>query len=128
MKSENYRYRIRRIVQASLFILTFSIILWEFTPYKTWFAGMILGITTGTLSSIHIAWKVHRVAEKAIHTEGKQRRANLGTFTRYSLAILATVVALQYPHLFSMPGVATGLLLPIFLAYVDAIYLNMKKI
>jgi ATP synthase protein I len=124
---DDYGYRIKRIVQGSLLVLSASVLGWGLTPAPTWFAGIILGTTLALISTVFTAWKVHKVGELALKYEGKKKRASLGMITRFSMAILATVIAVEYPQVFSLPGMVIGLMIPSILAYGDAIYLTIKK-
>jgi ATP synthase protein I len=123
---EDYVHRIRRVVQGTLLILAICFIGWGFTPAPRWFAGLILGATTALFSAMFTAWKIHKVGEQAIKYKGKKKRASLGMLTRFSMAILAAVIAVQYPQLFSLPGMVIGLMVPSILAYGDAMYLHIK--
>jgi ATP synthase protein I len=125
--NEDYVYRIRRVVLGTFFVLAASCLGWGFTSAKIWFAGMILGAAMALLSAIFSAWKVHKVGEIAVKYKGAKKRASLGMITRFSMAILATVIAVEYPQIFSLPGMIVGLMSPTILAYGDAIYLTIKK-
>lgn len=125
--NENYIYRIRRVIQSTLFVLALAFLGWGFTSLKTWFAGLILGITISLLNSMYTAWKVHKVGEMALSHQGKKKMASLGTLTRYSMAILATVIALQFPQIFSVGGMIVGLIIPLLVAYGDAVFIHMKE-
>lgn len=124
---DNYVYRIKRVVQGSLIILSISVLGWGFTPEPTWFAGIILGASLALLSAIFTAWKIHRAGELALRFKGEKKRASLGMLTRFSMAILATVIALEYKEVFSLPGMIIGLIIPSILAYGDAIFLHKRQ-
>jgi ATP synthase protein I len=123
---EDYVHRIRRVVQGTLLILAICFIGWGFTPVPQFFAGIILGTSMALLSAVFTAWKIHKVGEQALRYKGKKKRASLGMLTRFSMAILAAVIAVQYPQLFSLPGMVIGLMVPSILAYGDAMYLHIK--
>lgn len=124
---DNYVYRIKRIVQGSLVILSISVLGWGFTPTPTWFAGIILGTSFALLSTIFTAWKVHKAGELALRFKGEKKRATLGMLSRFSMVILATVIALEYSEVFSLPGMVIGLMMPSILAYGDAIFLHITQ-
>jgi ATP synthase protein I len=123
---EDYVHRIRRVVQGTLLILAICFIGWGFTPSSQFFAGLILGASMALLSAVLTAWKIHKVGEQALKYKGEKKRASLGMLTRFSMAILAAVIAVQYPQLFSLPGMIIGLMVPSILAYGDAMYLHIK--
>jgi ATP synthase protein I len=123
---EDYVHRVKRVVQGTFLILAISFIGWGFTPAQQFFAGLILGACTALLSAVFTAWKIHKVGEQALKHKGKKKRASLGMLTRFSMAILAAVIAVQYPQLFSLPGMVIGLMVPSILAYGDAMYLHIK--
>lgn len=124
---DNYVYRIKRIVQGSLVILSISVLGWGFTSIPTWFAGIILGTSFALLSTIFTAWKVHKAGELALRFKGEKKRATLGMLSRFSMVILATVIALEYSEVFSLPGMVIGLMMPSILAYGDAIFLHITQ-
>jgi ATP synthase protein I len=124
---EDYVHRIRRVVQGTLLILAICFIGWGFTPSSQFFAGLILGASMALLSAVLTAWKIHKVGEQALKYKGEKKRASLGMLTRFSMAILAAVIAVQYPQLFSLPGMIIGLMVPSILAYGDAMYLHIKQ-
>jgi len=127
MENVDFTYRVKRVVQWTFFILSFAVLGWAITPYPVWFAGLILGTSASLINTVYSAWKIHRVGSIAIQYQGKKKMASLGTMTRYSVAILATVVALQFPHLFSMVGMVVGLLIPPIVAYGDAVFVHLKN-
>ncbi len=124
--NDNYVYRIKRVIQGTFFILAASFLGWGFTPATEWFAGLILGTFFALLSVLFLAWKVHRVVQAALQYKGQKRRVTLGTSSRFSLAILAAIIALQFPDTFSLSGMMIGLLLPTMITYIDAIYMHTK--
>lgn len=124
---DNYVYRIKRIVQGSLVILSISVLGWGFTSIPTWFSGIILGTSFALLSTIFTAWKVHKAGELALRFKGEKKRATLGMLSRFSMVILATVIALEYSEVFSLPGMVIGLMMPSILAYGDAIFLHITQ-
>lgn len=124
--SDSYVYRVKRVIQGTIMLVLLSVLGWGFTPASKWFAGLILGLALALLSTVFTALKVHQVVEKAVQDPGRRKHISLGTFARFSMAILATVIALQFPHIFAWGGVAIGLILPSFVAYGDAIYIHIK--
>jgi ATP synthase protein I len=119
---DDYSLRVRRVIQWTVFVLAAIFLAWGYSPYPTWFAGMALGAFMALLSTVYTAWKVNRVGEMAIRTNGDKRRASLGTVTRFSMAVLATLIALRYPEQFHIVGMVIGLLIPSVIAWGDAVY------
>ena len=119
---DDYSLRVRRVIQWTVFVLAAIFIGWGYSPYPTWFAGLALGCLFALLSTAYTAWKVNRVGQMAIQTKGDKRRASLGTVTRFSMAVLATLIALRYPEQFHIIGMVIGLLIPSVIAWGDAVY------
>jgi len=126
MKDE-YSFRIRRVVQWTIFVLAGTILGWGFTSpqYQPWFAGLGLGTTIGLISAVFTAWKVHKVGEVAIQHQGKKKQVSLGMPTRLALAVLATVITLQYSEIFHIATMVIGLMIPSIIALVDSLLYNL---
>ncbi|WP_134702509.1 ATP synthase subunit I [Ammoniphilus sp. YIM 78166] len=123
---DDYIFRMRRLVQWTVYVLAGAILGWGFSANKTWFAGLALGITFGLLSAVFTAWKVHRVGEIAIQYKGERKKASLGMPTRFALAILATLIATRYPDYFHVIAMVIGLVIPSLIAFIDSLYLELR--
>lgn len=107
-----------------MYTLALAVLGWGFTPFKTFFAGLLLGIFLGSLIVLHTAFKVHRLGEAV--SQGR-RRTGLGMVTRLSLGALGAVFVLRYPALFEISGLVVGLFLPMLIALGDAIFMSFKN-
>ncbi|WP_100523470.1 ATP synthase subunit I [Mycobacteroides abscessus] len=123
---DDYILRIRRLVQWTVYVLAGATLGWGFSAYKTWFAGLALGLLFGLLSAVFAAWKIHRVGEIAIQYKGERKKASLGMPTRFALAILATLIATRYPEYFHVIAMVIGLMIPPVIALLDSHYLELN--
>jgi hypothetical protein len=126
--TDEYVIRIIRAAKWNLYIISASLVGWALTPYKLWFAGFGLGMVVGLLNQIYAAWKINKLGEVAAAHNGEKKPASLGLATRYSMAILATLIVLKLPEHFSMIGMVVGLMLPTFVALADAVYIQLKDV
>lgn len=122
---DDYSYRIRRVVQWTIFVLAGGILGWGNSPYPTWFAGLVLGTGFALLSAIFTAWKIHKVGQIAIESEGQKKRPSLGTPTRFAMAALAALIAIRYPQYFDLPAMVIGLMVPSVIAFIDMLYFSL---
>lgn len=124
---KEYTKNLLRLSRLLLFTLAIAILCWGFTPFTSFFAGLLLGLLLGTLIVFHIAYRVHRLGEAA--SRGK-KRPGLGTATRLSLGALGALLVIRFPELFELSGLVLGLVLPIVIALGDAIftsYIDSKR-
>lgn len=121
---KEYTNRLLRVTRLLLYTSALAVLGWGFTSYKTFFAGLLLGLLLGSLNSLHTAYKVHRIGEAV--SRGA-RRPSLGMATRLSLGALGAVLVLRYPALFELSGLVIGLFLPSLIAMGDAIFVSLRK-
>lgn len=124
---DDYSFRIRRIVQWTIFVLAGSILGWGNTSHKAWFGGLALGVLFGLISTIFTAWKIHKVGELAAHYAGQKKRPSLGTPTRFALAALAALISLRYPQHFYIVAMVIGLMIPSVIAFIDMFYSSLVE-
>jgi len=123
-----YSIAIRRIVKWTIFVLAGAVVGWGFSSNPTMYAGFVLGITCGLISTIFTAWKINRVGEvAAAYSEGQKKQASLGMPTRFGLAALATLICLKYPQHFHLPVMVIGLMVPTVIAFIDMFYCNLTQ-
>lgn len=96
----------RAQLKYQLYILALFVLGWGFTEYKSVFAGLILGTIVGVFNLWLIARRTENITQAAV--EGKKKRA-AGSVARYASAILATMIALEFPEHFNIIGIVLGL-------------------
>ncbi|MEH6943420.1 ATP synthase subunit I [Bacillus sp. JJ722] len=89
-----------------LYILALFVLGWGFTDYKSVFAGLILGTVVGLFNLWVLAKRSMKIGQAAV--EGKKVRS-AGSFSRYASAILATLIAMEFPEHISIIGTVLGL-------------------
>jgi ATP synthase protein I len=87
--------------------MAFYVLGWGFTPYQRVFMGLILGTAFSLFILIMLFKKMNRF-DKSV-TSGKKLRS-LGSTARLSMAGIAVIVALRWPHYFDIVGVVLGLM------------------
>lgn len=121
---KEYTKNLLRIIRLLLFVSAIAVLCWGFTPFKTFFAGLLLGLLLGSLIVLHTAFRVNRFGEAV--SRG-QKRPGLGMATRLSLGALGALLVLRYPELFELSGLVLGIILPIVIALGDAIFISLKN-
>lgn len=100
------------------FLLSIYVLGWGFTEYKAVFAGLILG--TGI--SLYNMWLLARRTEKfgdAVVRGTKVR--SLGFLSRLAAAVLAIMIAMEYPGHVHLISVVLGLMTSYFVIMIDFI-------
>lgn len=113
-----------RMIRFFLYITALAVIGVGFTDHQTFFAGFILGFAIGFSSQIHLFVKVRRLV---MAVKDQKKPSGLGMLFRFSMAALAAIIATSFPQYFDVIGVVIGLVLPIILATVDAIYFQVTQ-
>lgn len=98
------------------FLLSFYFLGWGFTSYKTIFLGLILGTALGLFNMWLLARKVDKFGDRVIRGE---KVRSLGMVSRMATAILAVVIALEYPDRFHLYSVILGLMTPYFVIMIE---------
>lgn len=114
----------QRLRSYIFFILALFVIGWGVTPYHSVFLGLILG----TSFSLYNLWVLARRQNKfgqAI-TEGKKIKS-FGTFIRFAVAILAVILAMEYPHIFHLTSVILGLMTSYIVIMIDLFIQFIRK-
>jgi ATP synthase protein I len=104
---------LKTVQNVFLFFLSFCLVCWalfvEFRPYS---AGVMLGSIASMINARHLAWKIHRLSEKAIAASLEQRAprkaANIGFLTRAAIAGLAGLIAVRYPEHIALATTIAG--------------------
>ncbi|HWO98606.1 MAG TPA: ATP synthase subunit I [Bacillus sp. (in: firmicutes)] len=105
-----------RLRSYMFFILALFVIGWGFTPYHSVFLGLVLG-TSLSLYNLWVLAKKQKQLGQAI-VEGKKIKS-FGTFTRFAVAILAVMIAMEYPHIFHLTSVILGLMTSYIVIIID---------
>lgn len=117
-----YKKRVARIVRYSVIFLSIFI-LGGLTPYQDIFFGLALGTAVSILNLIITANKVNKIGEvaanKNLHTT--PRPIFTGMLSRFALAILAIMFALEYPQYFNFSSTLVGLFVAQVIAVIDGI-------
>lgn len=117
-----YRQRVVRIIRYSLIVLSVFII-GGLTPYQDIFFGLALGTVVSILNLSITANKVNKIGEvaanKDLHTS--PRPIFTGMLSRFALAILAIMFALEYPQYFNFISTLVGLFVAQVIAVIDGI-------
>lgn len=117
-----YKQRVIRVTSYSLIVLAIFL-LGGLTAYEDIFFGLALGTTVSIINLVNAAIKVNKIGEIAansgVHT--KNRPTFSGMFSRFALAILATMIALEYPQYFNLISTLFGLFVAQVIAIIDGI-------
>lgn len=119
---DTYAQLMKQNVTFPFALLIFCVFAWFLLPYQTLWAGIILGNLIGMFNQALTAIKVKQFIDNALK---EKRTYRLGMLTRFSMGALGVFVALQFPHIFSLPGYAIGLLLPTVSVVGGAIYTSI---
>lgn len=86
------------------------------TPFLRIFLGLLLG----TILSFYNLWLMQRKIDQLGKASTEQRTSQgIGTFTRLASAVLAVLVALQYPEYFHLISVVIGLMTAYLVIMID---------
>lgn len=117
-----YKRRIVRIIRYSVIVLVIFL-MGALTPYKDIFFGLALGTFVSILNLSITANKVNKIGEvaasKDIHTTG--RPIFTGMLSRFALALLAIMLALEYPQYINFISTLLGLFIAQVIAVIDGI-------
>lgn len=93
------------------------------TPFLRIFLGLLLG----TILSFYNLWLMQRKIDQLGKASTEQRTSQgIGTFTRLASAVLAVLVALQYPEYFHLISVVIGLMTAYLVIMIDFILARPK--
>lgn len=98
------------------FLLSLYVLGWGFTSYQTIFLGLILGTALGLFNLWLLATKMDKFGE-AVARGGKVPA--LGMISRMATAVLAVMIAMEYPDLFHLYSVILGIVTPYIVIMID---------
>lgn len=106
------------------FLLAILVLGWGFTDYQTIFLGLILGTAISLFNLWHLARRTEKFGE-AVSKGGKKKRS-LGMFTRMAAAILAVIIAMEFPEYFHVLSVVIGLMASYIVIMIDSFFQLFK--
>jgi ATP synthase protein I len=98
------------------FLLSLYVLGWGFTSYKSIFLGLILGTTLGLFNLWLLAKKMDKFGD-AVASGG--RVPSLGLLSRMATAVLAVMIAVEYPDFFHLYSVILGIVTPYIVIMID---------
>lgn len=118
----DFTNRVKRIVRNSSAMLVLLLI-GALSPYSEIFLGLALGTVVGIINLIVTAVKVNQIGNIASNQNQNKRTKPVfsGMISRFGLAILAVLIALEYPQYFNLISVLVGLFLAQIIAIVDGL-------
>lgn len=107
----------RRVVFLAAGILFILLIVWLITPFRSYAAGLFLGICVSVYNVWYLSHKVKRMGETAL-ARGKSGTGS-GMLQRYLMVTLAFLIAMKFPQHVHPLAIIAGLpicyiLLPFF--------------
>ncbi len=106
--SDDLTRRVNGLVRMTLLVMAIWLLGWGLTPWKPLFLGLILGTLVSFVNALQMAWRVRRFFRR-IQRTGSSPRFVGGMAFRFSMAILAAMVALRFPHQVDLLGTILGL-------------------
>ena len=100
------QFTFKRQLKYILYIIAIYVLGWGLTDYQTIFAGLILGTAISTFNVWLLMKKSQQVGASA--AGGKPSRS-IGTASRYAAAVLAVIIALEYPQYINVYTTVLGL-------------------
>ena len=100
------QFTFKRQLKYILYISAIYVLGWGLTDYQTFFAGLILGTAISTFNVWLLMKKSQQVGASA--AGGKPSRS-IGTASRYAAAVLAVIIALEYPQHINIYTTVLGL-------------------
>ncbi|MFB6466234.1 ATP synthase subunit I [Cytobacillus sp. Hz8] len=107
-----------------LFLLSFYVLGWGFTSYKTIFLGLILGTSLSLFNLWSMASRVQKFGDAVV--QGKKARS-LGMFLRMFAAVLGVAIALKFPEYFHLISVILGLMTTYVVIMIDLFFQTFQK-
>jgi ATP synthase protein I len=105
------------------FLLSFYVLGWGFTAYKSIFMGLIFGTSLSLFNLWLMVRKADQFGDNVL--KGKKVRS-LGSFSRMATGALAVVVAMRYPEQFHLISVVIGLMTAYIVIMIDFFIHSVK--
>jgi len=88
--------QMKPIVRATLLFLSALLIFWTFVPaYRTYAAGLMLGMTISLVNAWILSIKIEAISRNIM--EKTEKRVGLGTVSRMCMALIGVMVAVKVP-------------------------------
>lgn len=97
-------------------LLSIYVLGWGFTSYKTIFLGLILGTSLSLFNLWLLARRTDKFGEAVV--KGEKVRS-LGMMSRMATAVLAVMIALEYPDKLHLYSVILGLMTSYIVIMID---------
>lgn len=106
------------------YLLALLVLGWGFTPYQSFFLGLILGTTVSFINLWLLYKKTIQMTEAIKY--GK-KFFSLGSISRFAYAALAILIALKFPNYFNIIATVIGLLASVGVIFGDYIFMFIAK-
>lgn len=106
------------------FLLSFYVLGWGFTSYKTIFLGLILGTSLSLFNLWLMASRVNKLGEAV--SKGEKAKS-LGMFLRMAAAVLGVAIAMKFPEYFHLISVILGLMTAYVVIMIDLFFQTFQK-
>ena len=111
-----YKLIFKRSSKYTLYLLAIYVLGWGFTSYQ----GVFLGLVLGTSLSLFNLWLlVNRMDRFNKAMKAGRTARSLGFFSRVATAVLAVLVAMEYPEYFHLFSVIIGLMTTYLVIMID---------
>ncbi len=112
-----------KYLQYMLIILAVEVLFWGILDQRILFQSLLMGTGVGLFNLWFMVRKTIKVGNAAV---GGKKMASIGTATRMSTAILATIVTLNYPQYFTIIPMILGLMI-IYIVIMTDFALRLVK-
>lgn len=118
-----YTLTYRRYIKYTLFMLSFFVLGYGVTSYKSIF----LGLTLGTLFSLFNLWsmysRIERLGQAVIN---QQKVRTMGSLSRLLMGGLAVLIAMRYPEHLHLLSVVIGLMTVYIIMLIDSLTIAIR--
>ncbi|WP_096203049.1 ATP synthase subunit I [Bacillus sp. FJAT-45350] len=109
----------RRYTSYNLYLLALYVLGWGFTPYDSFFQGLIIGAVLGSYNLWSMYSKTKRLGQAAV--EGK-KMYTIGTLSRFAVGAIIAIIAIRYPETFHIIGLIIGLMSAYIIILIDSLF------
>ncbi|MGG1572965.1 ATP synthase subunit I [Fictibacillus sp. NRS-1165] len=113
-----YTMTYRRYIKYTLFMLSFFVLGYGVTSYKSIF----LGLSFGTLFSLFNLWSMYSSIERLGQAVINQQKVRtMGSLSRLLMGGLAALIAMRFPQFFNLLSVVIGLMTVYIIMLIDSL-------
>ncbi|KSU81851.1 ATP synthase protein I [Fictibacillus enclensis] len=113
-----YTMTFRRYIKITLFMLSFFVLGYGVTSYKSIF----LGLSFGTLFSLYNLWSMYSSIERLGQAVINQQKVRtMGSLSRLLMGGLAALIAIRFPQFFNLLSVVIGLMTVYIIMLIDSL-------